>query len=937
MNWIKLCGTLALGSFLVACGGGGSGAGTSPFGTGSGSSSGSSGSGAGTGGTTVPTLNLSISSTTASVAAPATVTATIKDANGNGVAGQVVTFGTVGSLGSFNPPSALTDASGVAAVKLTPASSNSNGADLVVAKATVGSNALSGTIGYQVSPSGSTTPITGGPTISLTLSSPAVTSTVSPTATAVVKDANGVPVSGVVVTFKTAAGGIGAFAVASGLTDATGTTTAKLNPASSNANGADLAVAQATVGSPGVVVTASVGFSVSSTGAPAVGVPSLSLSLSTSTVTTATPATVSASVRDATGAGVAGQVVKFSTVDGLGVLPVISALTDATGVASVTLSAAKAGTSGADQVVAKTTVNGTALQASQGFQLTASTVTITGFASDVPTVGAYGQSNITVTLGGTTPGTPVNVTLSSACAAKSKATVTPPTVVTTTGTASFTYLDNGCGSPTQVFDPLQVTVPGTSAVANLSLGLTSPTVNSIIFVSATPTNIFLKGSGLETSDIVFKVLDSGGQGLAGQNVVLDATTYVGGLLLNLGNTPVTLQSNSNGIVSVKINSGTVPTPVRVKATISGTSISTVSSNLSIGVGLPSQLGFSLSQTTLNIEGYDIDGIGNTYNIIASDRLGNPVPTGTAINFIAEGGSIASSSQTALVGGLARASASFLSANPRPLDGRVTIVAYAIGEESFLDQNGNNTWDAGEPFQDLGDVYLNRLFNGVYDPVNDQLIPGGASPAAACAAPGSALLALDKTIPSIGVVGGSPRCDGTWGRAYVRRAAETVFSRSTARPRWVAAPRDSSGTVSALFSTSGSACNSDGLVTGYDNVGAAQNGTFYTVGGADGLYNLASAGALSFLVSDSNLLRLNPMAAGSTVSVAVTTGMSVSVAGGTPVPSTTDATFATINYGFNAGTTSGVITLTFVSPSGLATGVPLSVSTAAPPGGAISCP
>jgi hypothetical protein len=144
MNWIKLCGTLALGSFLVACGGGGGGgnAGTSPFGTGSGSSSGGSSSGSGTGGTTVPTLNLSISSTTASTATPATVTATIKDANGNGLSGQVVTFSTSGSLGQFNPPSALTDASGVAAVKLTPASSNSNGADLVVAKATVNSNAL---------------------------------------------------------------------------------------------------------------------------------------------------------------------------------------------------------------------------------------------------------------------------------------------------------------------------------------------------------------------------------------------------------------------------------------------------------------------------------------------------------------------------------------------------------------------------------------------------------------------------------------------------------------------------------------------------------------------------------------------------------------------------------------------------------------------------
>ena len=56
-------------------------------------------------------------------------------------------------------------------------------------------------------------------------------------------------------------------------------------------------------------------------------------------------------------------------------------------------------------------------------------------------------------------------------------------------------------------------------------------------------------------------------------------------------------------------------------------------------GLPSQLNFSVSQATINIEGYKIQGTPNTYTVIASDRLGNPVPDGTAINFIAEGGQI----------------------------------------------------------------------------------------------------------------------------------------------------------------------------------------------------------------------------------------------------------------------------------------------------------
>ena len=212
-------------------------------------------------------------------------------------------------------------------------------------------------------------------------------------------------------------------------------------------------------------------------------------------------------------------------------------------------------------------------------------------------------------------------------------------------------------------------------------------------------------------------------------------------------------------MTVRINSGTVPTPVRVTATLvdnlltpeNEALITTVSSSLAIAVGLPSQLNFSLSQGSHNIEGYNIDGVTNTYNIIASDRLGNPVPAGTAVNFVTEGGQIEAIKLTTIdANGIARTSANFLSSSPRPVDGRITVVAYALGEESFLDQNGNNVWDASEPFQDLGSLYLDRVYNGHYNGVNDQYIAlslPGATPTA-CVTPASPLLQLDRSIPSI---------------------------------------------------------------------------------------------------------------------------------------------------------------------------------------------
>jgi hypothetical protein len=247
--------------------------------------------------------------------------------------------------------------------------------------------------------------------------------------------------------------------------------------------------------------------------------------------------------------------------------------------------------------------------------------------------------------------------------------------------------------------------------------------------------------------------------------------------------PFTLTSNALGQVAVRVNSGTLPTPIRVSARLAASpSIATVSSNLSVAVGLPSQLNFSMSQATRNIEGYNIDGTVNTYQIIAADRSGNPVPAGTSINFVTEGGQVEAVKQTQLVSGIARTIANFVSAEPRPVDGRVTITAYALGEESFLDLNGNNAYDTNEPFQDLGNVFKDRNFDGSFDRIQDEFIPLTINNSNSCTVPGNNLLLLDASIPSV-----PGTCDATWsgaGQVYVRRAAETVLSTSAGRPLWL---------------------------------------------------------------------------------------------------------------------------------------------------------
>jgi Bacterial Ig-like domain (group 1) len=933
MNMLKRFTSMLLLVLVTACGGGGGDAGTSAFGSGSG----------GTGVTPATgkaSLLVSISATTVSSTAPGTVTAAVRDSAGLALSGQVVSFSTLGGLGSFNVGTALTDSAGVATVQLSPASPSANGADLVVARSAVAGGDVSGTIGFQVN--AVTVPVIGTPSLVITLSSTLVTAANPVTAIATVKDAAGNPLANQVVKFSSV-DAIGSFNPSSALTDASGSVSVKLTPSGLSVNGAALAVAVATVS--GTQLTSTAGFTATSSGAPSAGSPSLALSLSNTIVTTAAPVTAVAVVRDGAGAAVAGQVVKFKTVDALGTFTVGSALTDATGTASSALTAAAAGQSGADQVIVTTSVNGTALQATQGFQLTATSATISSFTSDKALLLPYEQANLSVVVAGAPSGTPVSLSLSSTCVATGKATLTPASVTTTTGSASFTYRDAGCGA-SNTADALQASIVGTAATRSLSLTLTPPTVNSITFTSATPSTIFLKSSGLtETSTLVFTVVDTAGNGLPNQLVTLELLTASGGLTLDGGSSSVSKRTDSFGRVNALINSGTVPTPVRVRATLSN-GINSVSSDLAVAVGLPSELNFSLSQTSRNIEGYDIDGTANAYSIIASDRLANPVPVGTAINFIAEGGQIEPIKNTALANGLARATANFVSASPRPLDGRVTVLAYALGEESFLDTNGNNVWDLGvdTQFQDLGAVFLSRKFLGTYFPATDQLIPlsiSGVGNASPCIPPTSPLLSLNASIPT---AAGST-CDSNWGRAYVRRAAETVLSTSVARPVW-----ESGNLPAGLYADAGFSCpkltesvssgSPQNLIVGYaDGTGAEiRDQAYYTVGGHNTIYNLGEVGSISFLVADRNPVRLNPVAAGSVIAVTTTGKVTATVVGGSPVASSSEATFASIGLDFGTTGRSGTVNIKITSPSGLTTVIGQSVSRDPAPGlGESPCP
>ena len=320
-----------------------------------------------------------------------------------------------------------------------------------------------------------------------------------------------------------------------------------------------------------------------------------------------------------------------------------------------------------------------------------------GFTAGVLSLGisslsAGGSTSVTANLVDET-GSPyadsADVSFTSTCASQNSASLTSP-VSTSTGTAVSTYVAQGCQGADTI--TATATVDGGTISASVSITVLAATLGSIQFVSASPAKITLKGTGgVETSTLVFKVLNNVGGASPNQDVSFSLDTSLGGITIS----PSTAKTDASGLAQTVVQAGTIPHSVIVTATVVGSSptLSTQSAQLAITTGPPTQRNFSLSIETLNPETWSIDGVTDAVTARLADRFNNPVPDGTAVTFTAEGGSIGGSCTT--VDGAC--SVNWVSQNKRPADGRVSILAHASGVESFIDTNGNGTFDDADYF------------------------------------------------------------------------------------------------------------------------------------------------------------------------------------------------------------------------------------------------
>jgi hypothetical protein len=665
-------------------------------------------------------------------------------------------------------------------------------ADLAGSGGTIGTSSggtSSGGTSSGGTSSGGTTVAATSLTATTSATSIPVDGSSSATITVLARNASNNLISGVDVSFTASTGG--GIAVTTGTTGTDGAATATLT------------AVDATVGTP-ITVTATAGSLtatavvqvVSTSGATTSAVASLTLSTSTASIFSdgSTTATITAQALDAGNNALSGVPVTFSTAaTGTGIAGALQvAQPSVTGSGGTLTAVLSTGGNVASRII---TVTGTTASLSSSVAVNVvppltpvmGNGTGAGFVSGVIGVGAVppsqisagGTTSISVTItdqGGTLyNASPVTVSFNSTCIANGQAEIlaagsSTPTqsITTTTGSIGATYVAKGCSGTDTI--TASATAAGQNLSATGSVSIASAAIGSIQFVSATPTIVGLKGTGLnDTSTVIFKVSDSTGGAEANVPVSFALNTSVGGLSLS----PAAAVTASDGTVQTVVSSGTVHTAVTVTASVSipanppnpAVNISATSSGLSVTTGLPASGSFSISvgkasnspgntQGCPNVEAFGINLVTVPVTVQLADRYGNPAPDGTSIAFQTDGGTISypggqksgqapgGGSCTTPFGtpGDGACQMIWTSANPRPgqnpytgaIDlsygypvtnppyhpllaaGRAVILATTIGEESFTDLNASGFYQAGDPFADLGDPYEDDNEQGAYE-------------------------------------------------------------------------------------------------------------------------------------------------------------------------------------------------------------------------------
>ncbi|WP_151961215.1 hypothetical protein [Acinetobacter bereziniae] len=426
-------------------------------------------------------------------------------------------------------------------------------------------------------------------------------------------------------------------------------------------------------------------------------------------------------VTDQSGKGISGALVTFTVTGGVVLGSSNGAvLTNTNGEASISVKPENMNTNGAYQISAianfgDTTASTKALY----FSLQATNIVLVNMGATSTQLESGGSTNITlITQDENTKinQNNVNVEFTATCGKFEPATVAS----SNQGNVTTSY--RAIGSDGKLCTgPQKISAKGLNiAEKTIDVSIKALEANSLVYTS-NKVNLGIRRSGSASSGQIEFTLYANGVPVADQDVLIEKLQAPEDLsFVSLGNyNSKAIKSDSNGKVIVNLYPGDKPGPVEIRATlVSDKKVSAVSKEVSVAIGRVTQNGLSLSVSKNSLQNA-IDGDKATITARMVDRTGNPVPDGTVISFVSEGGKVEPNCSS--ING--ECSVTLSTQNPRPLDNpiavldnRVTVLAYVEGDKSFTDIDGDNLYTKGvdKLLSNIGSFFRDDNENNQYD-------------------------------------------------------------------------------------------------------------------------------------------------------------------------------------------------------------------------------
>lgn len=397
-------------------------------------------------------------------------------------------------------------------------------------------------------------------------------------------------------------------------------------------------------------------------------------------------------VTDQSGKGISGALVTFTVTGGVVLGSSNGAvLTNTNGEASISVKPENLNTNGAYQISAVADFDGTeASTLALNFSLQATNIILVDLTAASTQLESGGSTNITLkTQDANTKVNQnnVNVEFTAPCGKFEPATVVSSNQGNVTTTYKAIGTDGKLCTGTQKISATGLNIPE----VGIDVSIKALEANSLVYTS-NKVNLGIRKSGSASSGQIEFTLYANGVPIADQDVLIEKVQAPEDLsFVSFGNqNNKTIKSDSNGKVIVNLYPGDKPGPVEIRATlVSDKNVSAVSKNVSVSIGRVTQDGLSLSVSKNSLQNV-IDGDTATITARMVDRTRNPVPDGTVISFVSEGGKVEPNCST--VQGVC--SVTLTTQEPRPLDNRVTVLAYVEGDKSFTDLDGDNLYTKG---------------------------------------------------------------------------------------------------------------------------------------------------------------------------------------------------------------------------------------------------